>query len=175
MKGKTAVLIALAGMASTSALAGVVLVQTGDPGFYNNSIGTVLNGTNGGESGPFPVSNDSNLTFPTAPNLSAASGALGNWLTDPLNLNSNWQFLSSIPNSWVPGTEVAVEYEFNTLGATNVLPASVSTMEFLCILTAHICSERAGRAAFRQVNTQSMWEAWRRVPIFFSCCSKIVG
>jgi hypothetical protein len=107
--------------ANASVSAAVVLVQTNDPGYYNNSIGTVLNGTNGGESGPFPVSNDSTFGFPVAPDLSAASGALGNWLTDPLNLNANWQSLASIPNSWIPGTEVAVIYQFDTLGATNVV------------------------------------------------------
>ncbi len=113
--------VIFAAMATSQAAASVVLVQTSDPGFYNNTIGTVLNGTNGGETGPFPVSNDSSLTFPTAPDLSAASGALGNWLTDPLNLNANWQSLAHIPNSWTPGTEVAVMYEFNTLSATNVV------------------------------------------------------
>lgn len=99
----------------------ITLVTTTDPGFYNNSIGTLLNGTNGGESGPFPVSNDSNLNFPTAPDLSAASSVLGNWLTDPGNLNSNWSLFSPVPNSWAVGTEVAVIYEFNTGGATNVV------------------------------------------------------
>src|SRR5690606_33314860 len=112
---------ALTALTVSTAANAVVLVQTSDSGFYNNSIGTSLNGTNGGESGPFPVSNDSNLTFATAPDLSAASSELGNWLTDPLNLNSNWSFLASIPNSWTPGTEVAVMYQFNTLGATNVV------------------------------------------------------
>ncbi|MDZ7753449.1 MAG: PEP-CTERM sorting domain-containing protein [Gammaproteobacteria bacterium] len=99
----------------------VVLVETSDPGFYNNSIGTLLNSTNGGESGPFPVSNDSNLNFPTAPDLSTADAVLGNWLTDPLNLNANWDLLAAIPNSWTVGTEVAVIYQFDTLAATNVV------------------------------------------------------
>jgi len=99
----------------------ILLVQTSDPGFHNSSIGTALNSTNGGESGPFPISNDSSLVFPVAPDLSAASGALGNWLTDPANLNSNWNALASIPNSWTVGTEVATIYQFNTLGATNVV------------------------------------------------------
>lgn len=112
---------ALAALVISTAASAVVLVQTSDPGFYNNSIGTSLNGTNGGELGPFPVSNDSSLTFATAPDLSAASGALGNWLTNPLNLNSSWNLLASIPNSWTPGSEVAVMYQFNTLGATNVV------------------------------------------------------
>jgi hypothetical protein len=60
------------------------------------------------------------VSFSTPPDLSAASAALGNWLTDPLHLNSNWNHLSSIPNFWTPGTEVAVMYEFDTLGATGV-------------------------------------------------------
>jgi hypothetical protein len=110
----------IAALAVSSAANALTLVQTSDPGFYNSSIGIVLNGTNGGETGPFPVSNDSALIFPTAPDVSAASSALGNWLTDPLNLNSNWSHLLSIPNSWAVGTEVAAMYEFDTLGATNV-------------------------------------------------------
>ena len=99
----------------------VVLVQTNDPGFHNNSIGFALNSTNGGETGPFPISDDASRSFPTAPDLSAADSALGNWLTDPLNLNANWQALTSIPNSWAVGTEVANMYQFDTLSATNVV------------------------------------------------------
>ena len=99
----------------------VVLVETSDPGYYNDSIGTILNSTNGGESGPFPVSDDSNLNFPTEPDLSAASTILGNWLTNPLNLNANWSFETSIPNSWTVEEEVAVIYQFDTLEATNVV------------------------------------------------------
>ena len=100
----------------------VTLVTTSDPGFYNDSIGTSLNLTNGGDTptGYFPVFDDSTASFATAPDLSTASGALGNWLTDPLNLNANWSAEASIPNSWTPGTEVAIIYQFDTLGATNV-------------------------------------------------------
>lgn len=114
-----AALFAVAGVANGT----VVLVQTSDPGFYNDSIGTALNNTNGGDTptGYFPTSNDSTVTFSTAPDLTTANAALGNWLTDPLNLNANWSFESSIPNSWAVGTEVGVIYRFDTLGATNVL------------------------------------------------------
>lgn len=108
-------------LAFSTAANAVVLVQTSDPGFYNNSVGRLLDGTNGGESGPFPISNDSRLTFPQAPDLSAASGPLGNWLTNPGNLNSNWSFVAEIPNRWTPRDEVAVIYRFDTLGATNVM------------------------------------------------------
>jgi hypothetical protein len=101
----------------------VTLVTTSDPGFYNDSIGTVLNGTNGGDTatGMFPIFNDAAVNFPTAPDLSAASGALGNWLTNPGSLNANWTAEASIPNAWTPGEEVSIIYQFNTLGATNVV------------------------------------------------------
>jgi hypothetical protein len=99
----------------------VTLVTTSDPGYYNDSIGTVLNLSNGGETGPFPVNNDDTLTFGTAPDLSLASSALGNWLTDPANLNGNWTLENPITNSWTPGDEVAIIYELNTLSATNVV------------------------------------------------------
>jgi hypothetical protein len=119
--GKLKLLAVMAVFSLPGAARAVTLVQTSDPGFYNSSIGTVLNDTNGGETGPFPVSDDGSYTFPTAPDLSAASSALGNWLTDPLHLNSNWSYKSPIPNSWAVGSEVAVMYEFDTLGATNVV------------------------------------------------------
>ena len=103
----------------------IILVQTSDNGFYNNSIGNLLNLSNTGIdqcAEPFPTGNDCTTTYASAPNLSAANGVLGNWLTDPLNLNANWSATQiSIPNSWAVGTEVAVIYEFDTLGATNVV------------------------------------------------------
>jgi hypothetical protein len=114
-------LLAIGCLATATSLQAVVLVQTSDSGFYNDSIGTLLNLTNGGETGMFPISNDGTFTYNTAPNLSAASSILGNWLTNPLSLNSNWTYETNIPNTWIPGTEVAVMYQFNTLGATNVV------------------------------------------------------
>jgi hypothetical protein len=110
---------------STSMVHAVTLVQTSDSGFYNNSIGNLLDLSNTGiddANEPFPIDDDSNTSFSTAPNLSAASSILGNWLSDPLNLNSNWSSSPiSVPNSWIPGTEVAVIYQFDTLSATNVV------------------------------------------------------
>lgn len=121
---KSSLLLMMAVLIFPLSSAAVVLVQTADPGFYNNSIGTTLNLSNTGIDNcaePFPISNDCGTTYPTAPNLSAASSILGNWLTDPLNLNSNWSSSKiPIPNSWTPGTEVAIIYQFDTLGATGV-------------------------------------------------------
>lgn len=110
-----------AALAASAMANAVILVQTSDPGYYNSSIGTMLNSTNGGESGPFPISNDAALNFATAPDLSAASAALGNWLGNPFSLNANWVAQPSIPNAWAVGTEVAVMYRFDTLSATNVV------------------------------------------------------
>ena len=102
----------------------IILVQTSDPGYYNNSIGTVLNLSNTGSdtcAEPFPTGNDCTNTYPIQPNLSAAGSILGNWLGDPLHLNSHWSASPiAIPNSWAVNTEVAIIYEFDTLGATNV-------------------------------------------------------
>lgn len=140
-------LIAAAVFIPTTANA-VTLVTTSDPGFYNDSIGTLLNLTNGGETGPFPVFNDSTLSFPTAPDLSAAAPALGNWLTNPLSLNSNWTAEASIPNSWTPGDEVAIIYQFDTLGATNVQASfGVDNGMFAWLDGDYIFGARAGGGA----------------------------
>jgi len=113
----------IAALTLPTAANAVVLVETSDPGFYNNSLETILNNTNGGNTsmGYFPTSNDANVDFPVAPDLAVADAILGDWLTDPFNLNSNWDYLESIPNMWDIGTEVAVIYQFDTLEATNVV------------------------------------------------------
>lgn len=121
---KSSFLLMLAVLVSPLSSAAVILVETADPGFYNNSIGTALNLSNTGTdtcAEPFPTSNDCAATYPAAPDLSAAGSILGNWLSEPLNLNSNWSGSQiSIPNSWTAGTEVAIIYQFDTLGATGV-------------------------------------------------------
>lgn len=147
MKKALVALALLAPLAAVPAQA-VTLVTTSDPGYYNDSIGTVLNLTNGGETGPFPVFNDSTLSFPTAPDLSAAAGILGNWLTDPLHLNSNWSFEAAIPNTWTPGDEVAIVYQFDTLGATNVVASfGVDNGMFAWLDGQYIFGARAGGGA----------------------------
>jgi hypothetical protein len=110
---------------ATKAYSAELVLQTNDPGFYNNNIGSVLNLSNTGvddANEPFPISNDSTVSFPTAPDLSAADAILGNWLTDPANLNSKWSSKQiPIPNSWIIGNEVGVIYQFDTEKATNVV------------------------------------------------------
>jgi hypothetical protein len=113
----------------------VVLVETSDPGFYNNSLGTVLNNTNGGNTsmGYFSSSNDAYVDFPVAPDLNVAVAAPDDWLTDPCNLNSNRGYLESIPNMWDTGTEVAVIYQFDSLedhGTTNGYDVLIAADKF---------------------------------------------
>lgn len=123
MKIKHLLLAGIFGLTGANANA-VVLVQTLDPGYYNNNLGTILNLSNGqpdDSNQPFPVSNDASVSFPVAPDISAANGILGNWLSTPWSLNANWGGPMSIPNHWTPGTEVAVIYRFDTLEAQNVV------------------------------------------------------
>ncbi len=144
-------LLGLCLFALPAAAQAVVLVQTNDPGFYNNSIGTLLNGTNGGDTptGYFPIGNDSAVSFATPPDLSAASAQLGNWLGDPLHLNGFWSATKiAIPNLWPVGTEVAIIYQFDTLSATNVVASfGVDNGIFVWLDgTLPVRRPRAGRA-----------------------------
>ena len=142
-------LVAGAALVFSTAANAVVLVQTLDAGFYNDSIGTVLNLHDGGEAGPFPVTTDGTVSFPTAPNLSPAASILGNWLVDPAHLNSNWSFETSIPGNWAVGTEVAIIYRFDTLAATNVVASfGVDNGIFAWLDGTYLFGARAGGGAF---------------------------
>lgn len=123
MRKPNVLLVAAAFAVCGTANATVTLVQTSDPGYYNHSIGTALNNTNGGNTpiGYFPTTDDSTVNFATPPDLSTASAALGDWLANPPDLNANWSYLAAIPNSWTVGDEVAVIYQFDTLSAINVV------------------------------------------------------
>jgi hypothetical protein len=94
----------------------LVIVNGATQGYYNDSIGTVLDGTNPccGGNFLFPTANsasgDPNIEpVPFEPNLAAASAALGNWLTNPAALNANWTF-EPIPAGWAINHETAIVY-----------------------------------------------------------------
>ena len=105
------------------------IINNSTCGYYNSSIGTLLDFTNPyGGTYLFPGAN-SNPSDPTLepvpfePDLSSASTSLGNWLTDPTNLNSNWSSSpQSIPATWTVNTETAIIYEIDagTNGLDNV-------------------------------------------------------
>jgi hypothetical protein len=111
----SAVTLALTGVFTSPGLcAPVVTVIDGTTlGYYNNAIGTTLDGT----SYLFPAANTVGSGEPSihsapAPDLSAAAGILGDWLTNPGDLNANWQNSVAIPTAWAENTEVGIVYAF---------------------------------------------------------------
>jgi PKD repeat protein len=100
------------------------LVDDSTFGYYNNALGTVLDGTQP----QFPPANHSGgdpTIFPAAePDLASAASILGGWLSsNPLPLNANWSGLQAIPKSWAANTENAIIYpvDAGTQGFTRVI------------------------------------------------------
>ena len=95
----------------------VVLVDNNTAGYYNNSLGTILDNSAPQFPGPLMMSGSGPLNDPTfypsaEPDISKASAVLGNWLAAaPLPLNANWQPPRHIPTSWKINDEVATLYE----------------------------------------------------------------
>jgi RHS repeat-associated protein len=86
-----------------------VFESVGTPGYYNQSLGRILDGT----SELFPVEFDPFLPNAPEPDLTPAAAILGNWLNpSPLPLNENWSF-QPIPIGWPVSTETAVVYEID--------------------------------------------------------------
>jgi Ca2+-binding RTX toxin-like protein len=83
-------------------------------GYYNASIGTILDGT----SPQFPANGDVDINPSPEPNVSAAAGILGSWLSaNPLPLNPSWTGLQAIPQHWTGFTETAVIYPIFNAGS----------------------------------------------------------
>ena len=124
----------LLGFVCISEAPAVVLVDGTTLGFYNDSLGTSLNGTNptvdDGMVNTFLFpNNNSSPNDPTIdpvttePDLSAASAALGDWLSDPTSLNMNWSGPQLIPSTWTVNDETAILYEIDggAGGLSNVI------------------------------------------------------
>lgn len=118
-------------LAFASGAAAATLVDGTTQGLYNSGIGTSLDGTNPfGGNFMFPGANlangDPSLDIPAAnaPDLSAASAALGSWLTTPATPGGLWGGApQAIPTSWAINTETAIIYEIDggALGFDNVV------------------------------------------------------
>jgi hypothetical protein len=87
-----------------------VLVDGNSPGFYNNALGTVLDGTQPQFPIPFPDGGDPTIVPANEPSLAAAESILGNWLGSPPMLNVNWQWQSPVPPTWNINEESAIVY-----------------------------------------------------------------
>jgi hypothetical protein len=131
--------MALAAMLVATPTMAATVIDNSTPGNYNIGIGTSLNGTNLVGAGPtatylFPndyiagpnpstFGNDPLLTVTSAPNLTTAAAALGNWLTAPFTPGGTWGGIQPIPSSWAVNTETAVIYGFS--GALQNVVASI--------------------------------------------------
>lgn len=120
-------LTALAMLPAAGVLHASVLVDDATTGLYNAGIGNALNGTD-----PFfvmPGGGDPTviLSSAPAPDLSAASGALGDWLSNPAAPSgSGWSTGPvSIPSNWAVQTETAIIYEIDG-GATGLTGVTAS-------------------------------------------------
>lgn len=88
-----------------------MLVDDSTPAYYNAGLGTMLDGT-----GPqFPRADlkdgDPTVKPAPAPNLAAAAGVLGNWLSArPVPLSGSWSGPRRIPTTWALNTETAIVY-----------------------------------------------------------------
>ena len=91
----------------------VIVVDGGTSGSYNDSLGTILDGSV--PQFPLPLGiGDDPLIYPAdEPDLAAALSLLGNWLAPEPTLNSNWFRLATIPATWALNTETAIIYEIN--------------------------------------------------------------
>ncbi len=120
----TASLIAGAlSLAAVLPASAALIIDNTTTGNYNAGLGTSLDTNGFGD--PIPCANsvcgDLALNFATAPNLSAASAALGNWLTNPAAPGGTWTGTQAIPQTWVVNDETAIIYAFDAQsGLTNV-------------------------------------------------------
>lgn len=128
---KQYVLAALACTAFATAGQAATLIDGTTAGYYNDGIGTVLDGSNPFEgSFMFPGANisqgDPSLDIPAGnePDLSAAASALGSWLTTPASPGGSWSASPvAIPASWSVNSETAIIYELDggAGGLSNVM------------------------------------------------------
>ena len=111
----SAVTLALTGVFTTPAFCApsVTVIDGTTSAYYNNAIGTTLDGT----SVLFPVANtlssEPAIHSAPEPDLSAAAGILGDWLANPDSLNGNWQGSVVVPTAWTENTEVGIVYAFD--------------------------------------------------------------
>lgn len=134
MSAKIACTLALvAGALTAGAASAATLVDNTTLGFYNDGIGTDLDGTNPfGGTFMFPAADsaggDPVLDFGPGdePDLSTAAAALGSWLTNPAAPGGSWSATTiGIPTSWAVNDETAIIYEIDG-GAAGIDNVSAS-------------------------------------------------
>jgi hypothetical protein len=144
---RAATLVALALGASTASAA--VIINNSSQGYYNAGLGQLLD-TNGNLD-PFPCANvgcgDATVNYPAAPDLSAASGQLGTWLTNGAPTGGTWSATTmAIPATWAINSETAISYAFSSpFGYDNLsLLLGVDNGIFVWLNGTYIFGARAG-------------------------------
>jgi hypothetical protein len=121
---KTFTRLTLAALLLTGSAAAPAAVIIATSTYYNSGLGTLLDTS--GPNDPFPCANigcgDNTVSYPTAPDLSAASAQLGTWLTNAAPTGGAWTGPSAvIPDTWAVNTETAIVYGIDAgLGLTNL-------------------------------------------------------
>lgn len=91
-----------------------VLVDGNTPAAYNDSLGTILDGTAPQFPIPFDQGGGDPTFFPSPePDLAAAAGILGDWLAAPQNVTTNWRNVDFVPATWALNTETAIIYKLD--------------------------------------------------------------
>ena len=150
MKKSFGTLFVVAALCCVSSNANAVpIVTNATTGYYNNGLGTLLDTF--GVNDPFPCANvgcgDNSLVFAAAPNLTAAAGPLGTWLTNAAPSGGAWSATpQGIPGSWAVNTETAIVYAINAgSGLINVnLSLGVDNGIFVWLNGAYLFGARAG-------------------------------
>lgn len=112
-------LLVVGPLSSYSVLAApITLVDNDTYGYYNDSLGVVLDRTNiyyGTYLFPGADISDGDPVINNAPepNLTAADSILGQWLDTPPVLNANWSGPQLIPGTWTINDETAIIYELD--------------------------------------------------------------
>ena len=125
-----------------------LIIDNTTTGNYNAGLGTSLDTL--GVNDPIPCANvgcgDATLSFGSAPNLGAASVALGAWLTTPSTPGGAWTGTQAIPQSWAVNDETAIIYTFDAqAGLQNVsLALGVDNGIFVWLDGNYVFGARAG-------------------------------
>nr|WP_320012195.1 PEP-CTERM sorting domain-containing protein [uncultured Desulfobulbus sp.] len=91
------------------------IIDNNTYGYYNDNLGNIDS---------LGITDDTTVAYSTAPDWSSAATDLGDWLTSPGSLNSNWSATAVlIPSTWSVYEETAVIYEINAgvTGLSNVI------------------------------------------------------
>ena len=125
-----------------------LIIDNTTTGNYNAGLGTSLDTL--GVNDPIPCANvgcgDATLSFGSAPNLGAASVALGAWLTTPAAPGGAWTGTQAIPQGWAVNDETAIIYTFDAqAGLQNVsLALGVDNGIFVWLDGNYLFGARAG-------------------------------